>query len=383
MKVVLLCPDASTNGLSRTLVLAETLAPVADVRIVGTSSTGSVWAPARNTAIPIEVMRGGSWLSLAASLRSLLRRLDDADVVIARKPLLASLGVAQLLRRRRGQRIVVDIDDDEVAFRQARGLARVRSAVHHNGHFAASVMRRRLHQVDGTFVATHALQRVFGGLVVPHVRNTDILVPRPHFAEEAKARLGVTGKRVVMFMGTPRPHKGIEDAARAVAALADPSVVLCVVGADAHTYTAELQRRHPEIRYAGPYAFEETALLLEAADVVVVPQRDTPEARMQLPAKLLDGMALEKPVVSTALSDIPHILADGRGWVVPPGNAAALAEAIRAVLADPQEARRAGQRAREWVIANASYHSLRPQLAAYLRNVIETSSTTGSDVRSR
>jgi glycosyltransferase involved in cell wall biosynthesis len=372
MKVVLLCPDASTNGLSRTLVLAETLAPVADVRIVGTSSTGAVWPPARNCAVPIDVMHGGSWFSLAASLRSLLRRLADADVVIARKPLLASLGVAQLLRKRRGNRIVVDIDDDEVAFRQVHGLARIRSAVHPNGYTAARVMQRRLHQVDGTLVATHALQRVFGGMVVPHVRNTDVLMPRPHLAETAKARLGVTGQRVVMFMGTPRPHKGIEDAARAVAALADPSVVLCVVGADSHSYTAELRRRHPEIRYAGPYAFEDTALLLEAADVVVVPQRDTPEARMQLPAKLLDGMALEKPVVSTALSDIPAILADGRGWVVPPGDATALADVIRAVLADPQEARRAGERAREWVVANASYHSLRPQLAAYLHSMATT-----------
>jgi glycosyltransferase involved in cell wall biosynthesis len=56
-------------------------------------------------------------------------------------------------------------------------------------------------------------------------------------------------------------------------------------------------------------------------------------------------MAVARPVVATAVSDIPSVL-QGCGWVVPPGDVDALAEAMGHALSDPAEAARRGQAAR-------------------------------------
>ena len=39
--------------------------------------------------------------------------------------------------------------------------------------------------------------------------------------------------------------------------------------------------------------------IVSAADVIVVPQRNTPAAQAQFPLKLTDGMAMAKPILAT------------------------------------------------------------------------------------
>ena len=49
-KISILVHDLSSNALGRALVLGELLSGLADVKFVGTSSNGKVWAPARAQA---------------------------------------------------------------------------------------------------------------------------------------------------------------------------------------------------------------------------------------------------------------------------------------------------------------------------------------------
>jgi glycosyltransferase involved in cell wall biosynthesis len=361
MNVTLLCADVAANALGRTLVLAELLQPVAQVRIVGASFGAGIWEPARLCSIPIDCVPGARWPRFASSFAT-LRNLVDGDVVIACKPLLSSYGVALSARRKRGIPIVLDIDDDDLSFRNSGGVRRLTSQTHPNGSISTRFFTRRTSLADAIVVATQGLQRRFGGTLIPHVRNTDVVRARPELAAAARERLGIGNERVVMFMGSPRPHKGIEDAAEAVRLLDDPHTVLMVVGMDDNPYTRSLRQNYPEVRYEPLFPLNDLPLLLQAADVVVVPQRDVPQARDQLPAKLLDGMAAEKPVITTSVSDMPSIVADGRGWLVPPSDPHAIAGALREVFADPQRAAAAGRRAREWVVANASYESARGTL---------------------
>ncbi len=370
MRVTLLCSDLSTNGLSRTALLAEILAGVADVQIVGTCFQRGIWPPARNMKVPISVVPGADWPRYWRQIPKLLE-LVNGDVVIARKPVLSGFGVALRARARRAIPVVLDIDDDEIAFRAVRGLRRLTALRHPNNPWTTRHYTKRTARADAIIVASYGLQRRFGGVVVPHAKNTNVLRPQPELAEAAKTRLGLSGRKVVMFMGSPRPHKGVEDAAAAMLLLRHADAVLAVVGADETPYVQDLKRKYPALHYSPPYALSEVGFLLQAADAVVVPQRDTATGRDQLPAKLLDAMAVAKPVVATAVSDIPRILGRDRGWLVPPGDAPALAHALDAIFDDPDSAAETGRRARAWVVQNASYDSVRDTLLSVLASAID------------
>jgi glycosyltransferase involved in cell wall biosynthesis len=368
--VTLLCADLSTNALSRTALLAEILAGEADVRIVGTRFDKHIWPPATELKIPVVDIGGARWPRYLTRMKA-LRELLNGDVVIARKPLLSSFGIALGARRRTGVPVILDIDDDELAFRQPRGRYRLTSLSNPNSRLTTVHYTRRIHEADALLVASSGLQRRFGGVLVPHAKNTDALRPQPELRTAARQQLGLTARHVVMFMGTPRPHKGVEDAAAAMRLMKHSEVVLVVVGAENDDYSQALRQKFPHVEFRPPYSMKSVGLLLQAADVVVVPQRDSAAARDQVPAKLLDAMAVAKPAVGTAVSDIPEMLADGRGWVVPPRDPAALAHALDSILADPAAAARAGQRAREWVIANASYNSVRGTILATIHAAID------------
>jgi colanic acid/amylovoran biosynthesis glycosyltransferase len=54
-----------------------------------------------------------------------------------------------------------------------------------------------------------------------------------------------------------------------------------------------------------------------------------------IPVSLMEAMAAGIPVVSTHVGGIPELLVDGAGLMVPPGDPAALAEALRTLLEAP------------------------------------------------
>ncbi len=70
-----------------------------------------------------------------------------------------------------------------------------------------------------------------------------------------------------------------------------------------------------------------------------------------IPNVILEAMAMELPVVSTDHSGIPEAVLHGHtGLLVPPGDSVALADAIGALLADPDWARALGRGGRHRVV---------------------------------
>ena len=366
MKISVLAFDLSDNATGRADLLARLLAPRWEVEVVGPRFGVDVWRPALGGAVAHRAIPVGDarrYPRFARVWRELLARVDG-DVLYASKTRPTSYGAALLARRSRRRPLLLDVDDWEVGFFRRAGawgtLGRALNLGNPNGLPWTWLMERLAPRADAITVASRFLQRRFGGTLIPHVRDTEAWDPARYDRAEARARIGVGGERVVMFLGTPRGHKGVEDLVEAVGALGS-DVRLVMVGADAASEAGRRWAARPWVRLVGEIPFDDVPRYLVAADAVAVPQRATSDTVGQVPAKIFDAMALARPIVSTAVSMIPEIL-DGCGVLVPPGDVIALSTALRRLLDDPLSAAELGRRARARCQEHYSFTAARAAL---------------------
>lgn len=374
MKVTVLGFDLSNNATGRADLLARLLAPRYEVTVVGPRFGADLWRPSQGGEVAHRAVAAGRrYPAFARALPALVAQADG-DVLIASKPRTSSYGVGLLARARWRRPLVLDIDDWELGFFHRSGwwgrVGRALNVGNPNGLPWTWLMERLAGRADALIVASRFLQRRFGGTLIPHVRDTEAWAPERYDRARMRAALGVDRDKVVMFLGTPRGHKGVDDLVAAMATL-PPGAVLVVVGADPRGTAARRWSRMGFVRMVGEVPFDDVPRYLVAADVVAVPQRDTTDTLGQVPAKLFDAMALARPIVSTSVSMIPEIL-DGCGVVVPPGDVAALAAAVRGLLAAPEHAAELGRRARERCQARYSFAAARADLYPLIERVVSS-----------
>jgi glycosyltransferase involved in cell wall biosynthesis len=145
--------------------------------------------------------------------------------------------------------------------------------------------------------------------------------------------------------------KGIEQALAAVAVLhrAGESVHLTIAGSGplAAVLRAEAERLGiaPVVRFAG--FVRDVPGLLGELDVVLIPAL----CNEGLPIILLEAMAAGLPAVATAIAGAPEVICDGdTGLLVPPGDVAALVQAIRRLLHDPPQRVQIGNAGRQRIV---------------------------------
>lgn len=376
MRVSILSPDLSINCLGRAYLLAQLLERNYDVEIVGPKTRGDVWGPVRGEY---------DYRGVETSLRTHRFLLDapelldhiTGDVVYASKPRLASYGIGLYERLQRDVPLVLDIDDWEsgLIYGRRRNLLSallwgVPALAHHNSLYYTRSLEALAGLADARTVSNGFLQERFGGVSVPHVRDTDQFDPERFDRADVRDELGLPSDDVlVLFSGTPRPHKGVEDLARAVADIGRDDVSLLVVGADESAYTDSVRTVGGEsVIIRGRQPFDEIPKWIAAADIVAIPQRETPQTRGQIPAKVFDAMAMAKPVVATDVNDLPHVL-DGCGRIVTPDSPTELREAILELVGHPSLRSDLGHAARQRCIDKYSYDALAPVLADVIESV--------------
>jgi glycosyltransferase involved in cell wall biosynthesis len=166
--------------------------------------------------------------------------------------------------------------------------------------------------------------------------------------DAAKARLGFDGKSVIMTFGLLSPNKGIEVMIDAMPSILKrrADAVYVVLGAthpnlvreQGEAYRNRLMRRVRELGVEDHVVFLDRFVdlptLLEfisMCDVYVTPYLN--EAQMTS-GTLAYSFGLGKPVVSTPYWHARELLANGRGVLVPFGDAAAIASKIAELLTD-------------------------------------------------
>jgi glycosyltransferase involved in cell wall biosynthesis len=195
--------------------------------------------------------------------------------------------------------------------------------------------------------------------VIPHgIPDFAFVAP-----DAAKTRLGFAGRSVILTFGLLSPNKGIEVMIDAMPSILKrrPDAVYVVLGAthpnlvrdQGEAYRESLTARVRELGVEDHVVFldqfVDQATLLEfisMCDVYVTPYLN--EAQMTS-GTLAYSFGLGKPVVSTPYWHARELLADGRGVLVPFGDAAAIGSEIAELLTD--DGRRLAMRKRAYAVS--------------------------------
>jgi glycosyltransferase involved in cell wall biosynthesis len=166
--------------------------------------------------------------------------------------------------------------------------------------------------------------------------------------------------RVVVAAGRLSPEKGFGVLVEAAARVPGAGAVLFGDGPE----RARLEGRVRELglanRFILPGFTRELDALLPWADVLVLPSFTE-----GLPNVVLEAAAAGVPAVATAVGGTPEAIRDGEtGYLVPPGDPAALADRLSRLLSDEALRRRMGRAARDRMHAEFSFDA---QAEAYLR----------------
>lgn len=160
----------------------------------------------------------------------------------------------------------------------------------------------------------------------------------------------------IVYGGMFAEKDGVEDLIEAFDRVADtyPDVELILTGQareerlEAVRARVRAARHCDRIHYKGYLAAEEYYPFLAEGDILCAIRRGSAFAATGFPFKLGEYLATGKPVIATAIGDIPRYLHDRTDAVlVPPDSVPALVEAMEYLLADRARAQRLGHAGRQ------------------------------------
>ena len=373
-KISLLAADCTIHSLARPRILARLLESRFDLEVVAPVFPGdedvyvqSSW-PGRY--IPVPVRRLPDFLKSAGDLIDAL----TGDAIYACKPKATSLGVALLAKRRRRVPVVVDVDDREIyhCYPYSRHFVKnlvlsARDWADPGAYPYTLAMEQLVRRADHVTSVSSYFRSLFGGTIIPQAIDTSMFDPARYDREMLRDQWGLDRYKVVLFLGRPQPHKGLEEILKAVKQSRHPEVRLVIVGG--WTPYVETLVRMDRVIFFGPQPFEKGPIFLSMADVVMVPQRDSPISRGQMPTKVPEAMAMGVPVIVTDVADLAEQVRDG-GIVVPPNDIVALTNALDRLLSDDDLAKEMGKTARRRCIDLYSLEAVRPKLeGVFARNI--------------
>ena len=223
-------------------------------------------------------------------------------------------------------------------------------------------------------LTTEFHQHRFGKKSVTTVLNAapDFLPVSSSRAMDLRESLALKDARVVIAVGRFSPQKAFDDLIRAFAIVHRqyPNIVLLLVGDGKMRLTWEELARDLQlsdfIRFAG--SRNDVPDLLSISDVFALSS-----IAEGMPLVVMEAMMAGLPVVATSVGELPKVINDKCGILVPPQQPEVLAAAILSILTDQPKLQEMGACARQYALENfASTAWMEKLLGLYLEVIAES-----------
>jgi glycosyltransferase involved in cell wall biosynthesis len=337
--------------------------------LVAAQPGSPLWGETQRVGVPAVAVRMRSTLDLPALL-ALRRLIAERGVALVHTHSSVDSWLGGVAGRSRG-RPVVRSRHVTIAISRRRGLVyRLAQRVITSGEAAGRV-------VAAAGVPAERIVAVPPGI--------DTARFHPGVAGDGVRReLGLASARVVGLVANIRGSKGHNvflEAAQAVLA-AQPAARFLIVG-DGIGFD-EVKGRVEALGLASAIQLtgfrRDIPEVMAALDVLVLPSIRSEAASQVIP----QALAVGTPVIATTVGGSGELVRDGEtGRLVPPGDAAALAAAILATLADPQAARAQARRGQALVRERHSLDAAMARTTAVYEEVLGTAARRAGTVNAR
>lgn len=324
--------------------------------------------PAANRGKIRRSLNYGSFLLSASVVGSL--RLPRPDVIVATSPQLLCAVAGAVLARRFNAPLVMEVRDLWPESLVAVGASQKASLlVRGLEALAHGLYSRAAHIVTVTGAQREAI--VNGGLPGDRVSVIPNGVDREFFDAGGAPPKG-SGPFIVTYIGTLGMAHRLETLLDAAAEFrGDSSVCFRIVGEGARRGALESyarQNRLDNVDFIGERPRGEVPRWIAESDVCAVLLRKNEVFRTVVPSKMLEIMAVGRPLLLGVDGEAKRLLERARaGIAIEPENVSQLVAAIRELQRDPARSHALGQNGREFV----SHEFLRERLALEYSEILQ------------
>ncbi len=319
------------------------------------------------------VHRVFSFLSFMLSSFLIGLGVKDVDLVWGTSPPIFQAATAWALARLKRTPFIFEVRDLWPAFAVAVGVLRQPLLIR-----LSEWLERFLYQhadrvlVNSPGFIQHVKERGAGQIVlVPNGADAAMFDPQ-QTGEEFRRRAGLGERFVAMYAGAHGMSNDLPvvlDAAELLHEREDIVIVLLGDGKEKPSLQQRAEERGlKNVLFLPPCPKNAMAEALAAADACIAILKPIAMYRTVYPNKVFDYMAAGRPVVLAIEGVIREVVQGaGAGLCIAPGDAQALAKAIRYLADHPEEGREMGRRGRQVVVDNFD----RPELAERLADILE------------
>ena len=214
--------------------------------------------------------------------------------------------------------------------------------------------------------------------IVPNGVDTALFRPDPAARARTRERLGLRDAAPVLVVATRlEAEKGVQVALDALTRLrlAFPDLRLLIAGGGQYegALRARARASGESVTFLGRLPHAELPDILAAADVFIMPSL----CHEAFPMSIVEALAAGLPVVASRVGGVPAAITDEvTGRLVPPGDAARMAEAVETLLADPPRRRAMAHLARQAAEARFSLEAMARGTERVLMDAVQASAAS-------